>query len=198
MRYLYPCKPNPLAADSPFLNELDKDVHWIGEIKKNGWRCLIYREKELTLWTRHKTIIMEPLALLRDSLMAVPEQTILDGELIHFRTIDVKGVLYLFDVLVHRGRQITELPLADRRKLLEDVAAGLAGVELAQQVRVGKKALYHRAIEESVNEGIVLKKLDSKYLVSEKRCLQNPFWLKVKRPEKHVYVGKEGNDASRR
>ncbi len=198
MRYFYPCKPNPLATNSPFLDELDKDVRWIGEIKKNGWRCLIYREKELTLWTRHRTTITKPLAELRDSLMAVPENTILDGELIHFRTLDVKGVLYLFDILVHRGRQLTEMPLADRRKLLEDVAAKLAGIELAQQVRVGKKALYHRAIEESVNEGIVLKKLDSKYPVSEKRCLQNPFWLKVKRPEQHVYVRKEENDASRR
>ncbi len=197
MKYLYPCKPNPLSLDSPFLDELDKDVRWIGEIKKNGWRCLIHRDKEVILWTRHKTVIHEPLAALRDSLRAVPEDTILDGELIHFRTQDVKGVLYLFDILVHKGRQLTHLPLADRRKILEEVAGGLTGVELAQQVRVGKKALYHRALLDPVNEGIVLKKIDSPYLVSEKRCLQNPFWLKVKRPEKHVYVGKEENDASR-
>ncbi len=190
MKYLYPCKPNPLAVDSPFLDELDRDVHWIGEIKKNGWRCLVYRERELTLWTRHKTMITEPLATLRDSLMAVPENTILDGELIHFRTQDIKGALYLFDVLVHKGRQLTDLPLADRRKVLEDVAVKLTGIELAAQVRIGKKALYHKAIKDPVNEGIVLKKLDSKYLVSEKRCQQNPFWLKVKRPEKHVYMGK--------
>jgi ATP-dependent DNA ligase len=191
MKYLYPCKPNPLAVDSPFLDELDKDVRWIGEIKKNGWRCLVHRERGLTLWTRHKTIITEPLEALRDSLMAVPDNCMLDGELLHFRTQDIKGVLYLFDILVHKGRQITELPLADRRKILEEVAAKLTGIELARQVRVGKKALYYSAIETPVNEGIVLKKLDSKYLFSEKRCPQNPFWLKVKRPEAHVYVGKD-------
>jgi len=191
MKYLYPCKPNPLALGSPFLDELDKDVRWIGEIKKNGWRCLVHRDSGLVLWTRHKTTINEPLEALRDGLMAVPEQTILDGELVHFRTTDIKGVLYLFDILLHKGRQLTDLPFADRRKVLEDVCAKISGVELAAQVRIGKKALYHQALKDPVNEGIVLKKLDSKYLVSEKRCLQNPFWLKVKRPEKHVYVGKE-------
>ena len=188
MKYLYPCKPNPLSPESRYFDDLDRDVQWVAEIKKNGWRCGVYRDSGLTLWTRHKTVIHEPLAALRDSLMAVPENTILDGELIHFRTKDIKGALYLFDILVLRGRQITDLPLADRRKHLEDIAVKLSGIPLAEQVRVGKKNLYLQAIKEPVNEGIVLKKLDSKHLVSEKRCPQNPFWLKVKRPEAHVYV----------
>ena len=191
MKFLYPCKPNPLALDSPFLDELDRDARWVAEIKKNGWRCLVHRDRGVTLWTRHKTTIDEPLAALRDGLMAVPESTILDGELVHFRTQGIKGVLYLFDLLVLGGRPVFNLPLVDRRKLLEDIVAKLAVVQLAAQVRVGKKNLYRKAILQEENEGIVLKKLDSVHLVSDRRCLQNPFWLKVKRPESHVYVGKE-------
>ncbi len=95
----------------------------------------------------------------------------------------------------YKGRQVTDLPLAARRKLLEDACPELVEgcIELARQVRIGKKQLYHKAILDPVNEGIVLKKLDSKYLCSTKSCPQNPFWLKVKRPEKHVYIegGKE-------
>lgn len=191
MKYLYPCKPNPLALDSPFLDELDRDARWVAEIKKNGWRCLVHRDRGLTLWTRHKTVIHEPLAALRDSLMAVPENTMLDGELVHFRTQGIKGVLYLFDILVLANRPLFGLSLADRRRHLEDIAGNISGIQLAEQVRLGKKNLYHQAIREEENEGIVLKKLDSPHPVSGKRCLQNPFWLKVKRPEKHIYVGKE-------
>ncbi len=189
--YYYPCKPNPLSLESKFLDILDKDPAWIAEIKKNGWRCLVYRESGVALWTRHKTIITEPLPALRDSLRAVPENTILDGELIYFRTAEHKGMLYLFDIIAYKGRLIDDLPLHERRKYLEEVShnARSDSIEVAQQFRIGKKELFNRAIEaDSVNEGIVLKKIHSNYLLSQKRCLQNPFWLKVKRIEKHVYV----------
>jgi ATP-dependent DNA ligase len=125
MKYYYPCKPNPLSPGSRFFAELDRDPSWIAEIKKNGWRCLVYREKYLTLWTREKTTINEPLESLRDSLMAVPEQTVLDGEFIHKRTVDVKGKLYLFDALIFKGRLIVDLPLSERRPPLLQRAGGL-------------------------------------------------------------------------
>jgi ATP-dependent DNA ligase len=189
MKYYYPCKPNPLSAVSKFFAELDRDVSWIAEVKKNGWRCLVYRENKLTLWTSNKTTINEPLKSLRDSLMSVPEQTILDGELINFRTADIKGKLYLFDILIFKGKMIIALPLMERRKYLEEAISETPDIEIAKQVQLGKRKLYYTAIQDEVNEGIVLKKLNSKYLISDTRCLQNPFWLKVKRIEKHIKVG---------
>lgn len=191
MKYFYPCKPNPLSPDSRFFAELDRDASWIAEVKKNGWRCLVYRDSSMTLWTREKTTINDPLESLRASLMAVPEQTILDGELIHKRTRDIKGKLYLFDIIMFKGKLLVDLPLCERRKYLEDAAPAAPDIEMAAQVRVGKRQLYHQSILEEVNEGIVLKKLNSRYLISEKRCPQNPFWLKVKRPEKYVHVKEE-------
>ena len=189
MRYYYPCKPNPLSPDSRFFAELDRDISWVAEIKKNGWRCLVYRDTQLTLWTREKTVINEPLESLRDGLMSVPEQTILDGELIHFRTTGLKGKLYLFDALMFKGKILINLPLSDRRKYLEESISEITDIEIAKQVQLGKRRLYYQAIQEAVNEGIVLKKLDSRYPVSDRRCLQNPFWLKVKRIEKHIKIG---------
>ncbi|MBM4147052.1 MAG: hypothetical protein FJ240_12420 [Nitrospira sp.] len=188
MKYYYPCKPNPLSLESRFFGELDRDVSWIAEIKKNGWRCLVHRDAALTLWTRHKTTINEPLQSLRDSLLSVPEQTILDGELIHFRT-ELKGRLYLFDILMFRGKMITELPLSERRKYLTESVAETSDIEIARQVELGKRKLYHDAIQDAVNEGIVMKKLNSRYPISDKRCLQNPFWLKVKRIENFLKTG---------
>jgi len=187
MKYLYPCKPNPLSLESKFFEELDRDTGWIAEIKKNGWRCLVYCDTGLTLWTRHNTIISEPLDAIRDSLRAVPDKTVLDGELVHFRT-ETKGVLYLFDILIYKGKLLVDLTLSERRKFLEEVHSRLTGIEIAIQVRVGKKELYRQAITAG-DEGVVLKKLSSKYLCSDKRCLQNPFWLKVKKIENHIKVG---------
>jgi ATP-dependent DNA ligase len=185
MKYYFPCKPNPLSPTSPFFDELDRDTAWVAEVKKNGWRCLVYRDSGLVLWTRHHTTIDEPVPELRERLMAVPDQTVLDSEFLHHRTAGIKGFLYLFDILVWKGKVLINLPLQERRKYLEGAIEPDASIEIAHQVRIGKKQLFTQAIRQESDEGIVLKKLDSRYLVSESRCLQHPFWLKVKRPETH-------------
>lgn len=189
MRYYYPCKPNRLSLDSPFMNKLDNNIQWIAEIKKNGWRCLAHKDKELTLMTRHNTLITEPLVELRATLFEMmPDRTVIDGELINNRTKDVKGVYYVFDVLTLEGGLLFHLPLHKRREILEKILSPTPSLYLAEQFVLGKKELYSKAIAESdLNEGIVIKKLDSTYMASPTSCRQHPYWLKVKRPEKHLY-----------
>ena len=192
--YLYPCKPNTLTPDSKLFDELDRDIGWIAEVKKNGWRALPTKDEKgnLTIWTRHKTLIKDAVPELREALAEMmPKGTILDGEFINNRTKGVKGKLYLFDILMLEGRLLLDLPLRERRQILEGVVKETPDIVLAQQVRVGKKQLYYQSIEGEENEGIVIKRLDSKYLASEKSCPQHPYWLKVKRVEKHIIVGKE-------
>jgi ATP-dependent DNA ligase len=189
--YYYPCKPNRLAPESGYFNSLDNDPRWIAEVKKNGWRCLAYREKEsLVLYTRHHTLITDPLQEVRNYLfVTLAPGTILDGELINNRTKDVKSLYYVFDVIASSGDLLVNCSLSHRRSVLEKLVRPYPGVvELAAQTITGKKRLYESSIQTSVNEGIVIKRLDSKYLASETRCLQNPYWLKVKRPDSHLFV----------
>ncbi len=193
--YLYPCKPNTLTPDSKLSDELDRDIGWIAEVKKNGWRALPTKDEKgnLTIWTRHKTLIKDAVPELREALISMmPAGTILDGELINNRTKGVNGKLYLFDIIVLEGRLLVNLPLRERRKLLEGVVVEGPHIELARQVRVGKKQLYYQSIEGEESEGIVIKRLDSKYPASEKSCLQHPYWLKVKRIENHVKTNTKG------
>jgi ATP-dependent DNA ligase len=191
MKYLYPCKPNRLAPDAAYFGALDNDPHWIAEIKKNGWRCLAYREASgLVLYTRHNTLITDPLPDLRNFLtLVLPPGTIIDGELVNNRTKGTKGLYYVFDILQAQGVMLVDDCLSARRAILEKLLPPCPGtVELAQQYVTGKKRLYEASIEGEVNEGIVLKKASSKYLASETRCLQHPHWLKVKRPEAHLFT----------
>ena len=184
MKYLYPAKPNEIALRH--LDRYDRDVRWVGEVKKNGWRCLA---EQGVLWTRHQTTIKESVKELREAVSdMLPPDTRIDGEFIHHRTKGHKAMLYVFDIMFYKGKLLAGVPFEERRAILEGVVVEGAGIELAKQVRVGKKALYHQSIGDELNEGIVLKKLGSKYLVSERRCLQNPFWLKVKKIEKHIII----------
>jgi ATP-dependent DNA ligase len=203
MPYWFPCKPNRLSPTSELFKRLDNDAGWVAEVKKNGWRCLAYKESgALTLWTRHHTTIHLPdlSRLLTDML---PDGCVIDGELLQNRTKEIKGVYYIFDILAVDGASVVNLPFWQRRQLLEAAFKGWttyfrmtptgpngtnasASIELARQHQTGKVKLYHESIQGEENEGIVLKHVNSAYNASPTRCLQNPFWLKVKRLEKHV------------
>lgn len=191
MRYYYPCMPQRLSVTSPYFDELDNDKGWIAEVKKNGWRCLVYKDSEVRLYTRDKTLVKEPLNEIKEYFnMILPENTIIDGELIHYRTKEDKRRFYVFDIIMLAGKLVNNLKLFERRKFLEEVIKNLPNfIELSEWVRIGKRNLYNKSIEGDLNEGIVLKKLDSVYPLSDRKCLNNPFWIKVKKIEKHVKKG---------
>jgi ATP-dependent DNA ligase len=93
------------------------------------------------------------------------------------------------------GKPIMELPFWQRRRQLQGIfspyekRSSTGPVELAAQYEIGKVNLFHKSIQGEENEGIVLKQINSVYNGSDSRCLQNPYWLKVKRVEKHIYTG---------
>lgn len=180
MIYYYPCKPNQIDKDSDMFKSLDKDSGWIAEVKKDGWRCMAYRDKKVTLWTRHKTLITKDTDTINKRLLELPENTIIDGEFINNRTKNVKGIYYVFDILMHKGTLLVNVPFSKRRKILETVMPFDSAVQLAQQIQVGKIKLFRDCLRSEENEGIVIKKLSSKYLVSLTSCQQNPMWIKVK------------------
>lgn len=188
MKYIYPCKPNRLPLESELFTLIDKDPRWIAEVKKNGIRGMIYTfDGKQELWTRNNTIVNDALPEIRRQLLKLPDGFILDGELVSKRPKNVEKHIYLFDIIMYEGMMVTELPLSERRKLLEEVYNKYLSwekkIELSLWVTVGKKNLYFQSIGDNLLEGIVLKRLDSKYLVHPNKCQQNPMWLKVKKPD---------------
>jgi ATP-dependent DNA ligase len=142
------------------------------------------------LWTRTKTQIPDKLKDLRQAIaLLVPENTIIDAELIHKRTTHIKGRLYVFDIIVYKGTELFNLPLSERKKYLDEIMAANKCPEIEQEIPVllGKRLLYEHSITAEDEEGIVMKKLSSKYPVGRSDCLTNPYWLKVKKDEAHLY-----------
>lgn len=179
--YIWPNIPNWLDPKS--LEGFDSKIDWIAERKKNGWRCLAMRtETGLELWTRRHTLIHDPLPITREALMNLPPMTIIDGELMEKRTKDIKDHYYAFDIIMLKGKMLNGYSWTTRRKFLEETFRTIPSIELSEPITVGKSFLYKLAIETG-DEGIVLKNINSKYLVDYKSCQQNPLWIKVKKPE---------------
>jgi ATP-dependent DNA ligase len=174
---------------------LENDKRWIAEVKMNGWRAVIIRDDEELIWNKHGSLISDPLPIIRSALRGLPIGTVLDAELIWSRRVEgVMDGLYVFDLLYYMGETVVDLQFKDRRRLLEDLWGNWEtpeSITLARQVQVGKRLLYEQSITDPLTEGIVCKRLDSRYPIGVTKVLDNPYWVKVKRVEKHIFNGKE-------
>lgn len=91
-------------------------------------------------------------------------------------------VLFAFDLLYLNGRDVTEKPYKERRKLLEKIITKNQTVRLAEE-RILHKAediskFFNEAISEGL-EGLMLKKLDSPYVAGGRGF----HWIKFKRSQ---------------
>jgi len=82
----------------------------------------------------------------------------------------------------------TRKSLKQRRKILEGIYDTIAQekIKLSKWHHIGFEKLYADSIQGEINEGIVIKRIDSKYPISYDKCMQNPQWLKVKKDGEHL------------
>ncbi|PDT55153.1 ATP-dependent DNA ligase [Sinorhizobium americanum] len=102
---------------------------------------------------------------------------------------DPREILFFaFDLLYLDGRDLRRLPLSERRRLLESIVAGRAGViRLSEEVEASGEELFRIACEHGL-EGIVAKRRDKPY-----HSGRRPDWQKIKcvRSDSFVIVGFE-------
>lgn len=184
-KYFWPNLPLRIYPEDSLFQKLDNDKYWAAEVKKNGWRCLVYIDTEINFWNRHKDLIKENFINLRKSLSNLPKKTILDGEILNFRTKDVKEKFYLFDVIMWDNKLMLNIPYIERIGYLKTIPEN-EYIEVAKQVYENKKDLFYSSITDNLLEGIVIKKIDSFYILSTTKSVVNPSWLKVKKIEDHI------------
>lgn len=127
----------PIARYEPMLatNRALGSGTWVAEPKLDGWRALVYVDDGLCVRTRKGRVVTENVPELAGVVDAVPDGTVLDGELVagQGRATDFYRLgpqmmarrrraaltFVAFDVLHVAGEDMTFLPWAKRRHLLE-------------------------------------------------------------------------------
>jgi bifunctional non-homologous end joining protein LigD len=109
---------------------------WTYERKLDGLRCLAVRNGgEVGLWSRNRNSFNERFPLIVEALSRLSaDHFSLDGEIVAFDGADFRGfadlqrhgrtmaaVLCAFDLPQQQGRDLTRLPLTERKRLLRDV-----------------------------------------------------------------------------
>jgi bifunctional non-homologous end joining protein LigD len=107
---------------------------WVWEIKLDGYRTLTVKDVQgVTLFSRRKQTLNKKFPYIVDALSGLPEGTVLDGELVaiddtgrpsfnllqNFRASASRIQYYVFDLLICKNRDLTRLPLIERRRMLK-------------------------------------------------------------------------------
>ncbi|MBA3312223.1 MAG: ATP-dependent DNA ligase [Planctomycetota bacterium] len=186
-----------LEAEPESLGELSE---WLVEWKWDGIRAQMIRRQGTTfLWSRGEELITERFPELLPVAAALPEGTVLDGEIVAYKNgvlpfgelqkrigrktpgkkilADVPVRFIAFDILEQAGEDIRELPLAERRRRLEGIPhKSDMSFEVSRLVDAADWASLIARREDSREqraEGLMLKRLDSPYGVGRPR---GPWW----------------------
>src|ERR1043166_280441 len=155
----------PMAAT--LTQERFNGPEWIFERKFDGIRLLAYKQgSRVEMFSRNR--LPQKIPALANAIAKLPHQElILDGE------IDWHGptAYHVFDIMWMDGRDLTNLPLDERRALLRKLPLVRP---LHRVTELHDEAPWERA-QEPGWEGVVAKRRDSVY---EQR--RSPNWLKMK------------------
>ena len=176
------------------IKNLPEGQDWLYEVKFDGYRCLAGRRNNgVTLWSRRGNLFTAQFPDIARACEQLPADTLLDGEIVavdesgrvsfnllqHHRSKAQALLFYAFNVLIHRGKSLLNVPLEERRKILgeifEKVRSKASPIQLSETIDAAPTELV-RVAKELGFEGILTKRRDS-YYESGKR---SGAWLKYR------------------
>jgi len=171
-------------AQQPF-----NDKEWQFEIKWDGFRMLAYCSgDQVNLSSRRNNSFNKKFASIKNELERMKLNAILDGEVVmlnedglpNFSNIiapNQKGsvVFYVFDILWVNGRNVLDIPLYQRRKLLKATLAKSDIVRFSDHVDEKGIELFNLVEKHNV-EGVVAKHRQGVYSPGHR----SNQWLKIK------------------
>lgn len=188
------------------------DSRWLYELKLDGLRCIAYFDGvSVDLRNKRSMVLLPRFPELCNISERVKAKCILDGELLilsrqgkpDFSELQRRTVLsdrfkiqqsmmsfpasyVAYDILYYKDKEIIELPLIERKKLLSDTVSENSSLAISRYVFERGIDLYQLAEQQEL-EGVVAKRSDSRYYYGKR----SNDWKKFKRvaEENLVVVG---------
>jgi len=192
-----PAKISPMLAtlvDEPF----DKPG-WLYEVKWDGYRAMARLNKgQVDLLSRNIKSFNEKFYPIHKQLQTWSINAVIDGEIVvldnngsaNFSALqgwrsEADGVLvyYVFDITWLNGKELSQLPLIDRRKILEKLVPAKGIIKLSETFETTGTAFFKLAEKMGI-EGIMAKKEDSTYSMG----IRSKEWLKIKTQQRQEVV----------
>ena len=168
------------------------DKGWLFEIKWDGYRAIAEKKKNsISLYSRNGLNFKSTYPIIVDQLNSIKVDAVLDGEIVvlgedgrpdfqflqHYSENQNRPIQYcVFDLLQLNGKDTTSLPLIDRKELLKQIIPEENPVIKYSDHIVEKGKSFFQVSTEKDLEGIMAKKMDSKYYPGKRTT----DWLKIK------------------
>lgn len=167
------------------------DPQWLFEIKWDGFRAVSGKSgNDILLYSRNGLSFNENYPVVVNELKKICGDAVLDGEIIvlndegkpdfqllqHYSENQHRPIqYYIFDLLRLNGKDITNLPLKERKELLQKLIPENPVIKYSDHIIGEGKSFFHVSAEKDL-EGIMAKKIDSKYFEGRRTV----DWLKIK------------------
>jgi len=150
---------------------------WSYEIKLDGFRLeAVKTGGAVTLYSRRGNVLNKKFQYIADSLSKLPDETILDGEIVahdadeksdfsllqNFRSAETRIHYYAFDILMLKGKSLIGKTLRERRKILVKTLPIGDHVSLSV-VDPGPAAHILKFVQKNGLEGVIAKQSDGIY-----------------------------------
>lgn len=201
--------PEPIDTLKPMLltprKAVPRDAGWLAEVKYDGYRALASTGSGPSMRTKGGTTCADWFPELKQGRSALAAGCVLDGEIcvldslgradferLHARALRKRWyegadrvVFCAFNLLVHRGRDVRQAPIEERKQWLQSLLSASreqVGMLSVQAVPDQSEWLYQQCVALEL-EGIVCKRAGSTYQSGGR----SPDWIKVKRPGAHEH-----------
>jgi DNA ligase D-like protein (predicted ligase) len=156
---------------------LPEGSQWLWEIKLDGYRAIAVKSGDaVALFSRNRKSLNGQFPYIVDALADLPVGSVIDGELVaideegkpnfnllqNFRSAASCIQYHVFDLLCLKGRDLTRLPLIERRTLLKSLSVRDKRVKIVDYVEASSTDLLDAARQQRL-EGIIGKRKDSLY-----------------------------------
>ncbi|MGF6847837.1 bifunctional non-homologous end joining protein LigD [Chitinophaga sp. W3I9] len=166
---------------------------WLYEIKWDGYRAIGYLNNgRVDLLSRNQLSFNEKFSVITEALQQWKVKAVTDGEIV---AVDEKGnpdfqalqnyfkhgksaqlVYYVFDIPWYNGKDLTHLPLEERKAILaEIIPADHDIIRYSNHISGQGTAFYEAAIDKGL-EGVMAKAAGSSYIMGRR----TESWLKIK------------------
>lgn len=151
---------------------------WLYEIKFDGYRAIAVKSGgSLNLFSRQRNSFNSQYSLVFDALADLPDNTVIDGEVValnesgrpdfnllqHYRAEASRIHYFVFDLLVYNNRDLTQLPLIERRQIMKSVLKlESSRIRITDYFEASAGDMLSAARGQGL-EGVVAKRRDSRY-----------------------------------
>jgi DNA ligase D-like protein (predicted ligase) len=159
------------------VSKLPEGPDWIYEVKLDGYRAVgVKTSRESIIYSRNGKNFSKRYPYLGEALGDLPTDTVIDGEIValddsgrpdfyrlqHFGAEAPRIHYFVFDLLISNGRDLTRLPLIERRKLLGALTLRSPRIRISEQFDIPGADIVS-AVREQQLEGVVAKRKSSLY-----------------------------------